>query len=630
MLSFLSPWFLIGAAAAVVPIVLHLLKREPEPRVRFAAVRLLKQAPVEYTERRRIRELLLLVLRVAAIGLLAIAFARPFVASGEAVGPVAATIVVLDTSYSMSAPGRFERARQLAAAAVDRAAAGDLVGVVTFSDRPNLAAAASPDRAPARSAIAAARPGFGATRYRGALSAAVQALGGRRGTIVVVTDLQEGGWDAGDRGSLPAATRLEIADVGPLPPNLAVTAIRAGAGGRIVASIHNSGDAAQTTRARLTIDDKLVGEAAVAVGPDASSDVEFSGPASGAVASKAAVAIDDAAGLSADNVRYAVLNEARRSTILVVTATGDLGRDAFYVQQALLAAAASGDSYQVTGLAAAQLSTWDAARLTPDAAVILLSTRGLERRGRDALATYARAGGGLLIAVGPEIDGEVVADVLGVDAPLRIASGSGKQEDRSLAPADARHPIFQSFSSSTATLGLVRFHTVPQIEGSGCLPIARFTTGETALLDCAAGDGRALVLASDLDNRWSDFPRRAAFLPFLHESVRYLAGGRRQTRDYLVGDVPAGVPPAPGVVAMPDGAPGVRQVAVNVDPRESDPARLSAADLAAALTRLKDAGVAESSGEARQQEDRQHLWRYALGLMLAVLVIEGVVASRTG
>jgi hypothetical protein len=47
------------------------------------------------------------------------------------------------------------------------------------------------------------------------------------------------------------------------------------------------------------------------------------------------------------------------------------------------------------------------------------------------------------------------------------------------------------------------------------------------------------------------------------------------------------------------------------------------------VARLKDAGAAESSIEARQQEDRQHLWRYALGLMIAVLVLEGMVASRT-
>ena len=192
--------------------------------------------------------------------------------------------------------------------------------------------------------------------------------------------------------------------------------------------------------------------------------------------------------------------------------------------------------------------------------------------------------------------------MLGADVPLRIVNTDTRRADRSLAPADVRHPIFQSFSSGAATLGLVRFHTVAHVEGAGCQAVARFTTGETALLDCPTGDGRALVLASDLDNRWSDFPLHATFVPFLHEAVRYLASGRSQNRDYLVGDVPAGIPATPGIVTIPGPASQFRYVAVNVDPRESDPARLSAADFEAAVTRLKDGDAAESTS---RQESRK-------------------------
>ncbi len=626
MLSFLSPLFLIGAMTAAVPIVLHFLRREPEPRVKFAADKLLKDAPVEYTDKRRIRELLLLALRVSALILLALAFARPFLASGAAMGG-GVTIVALDTSYSMSAPGVFERARQLARAAINRTSPGDLVGVETFSDLPTLAAPPAPDRAFALSAIDAAAPGFGATRYRGALGAAVQALAGRRGTIILVTDLQESGWDAGDRASVPESTPIEIADVGAPPANLAVTAIRADGRG-IVASIRNTGDASRTTRAHLTLANRAAGDTAVTVGPRASVDVEFAVAATGSTASTAAVAVDDPGGIPADNVRYAVLDSGNRPSVLIVTATGDLAREAFYVQQALSSATSSGGRYQLTGVSPGQLSTWDAARLAPHAAVVLLSTRGLERRGREALAAYARAGGGLLMAVGPDVDGEVVGDVLGDDARLRITTNT-KREDRALAPADVRHPIFLPFGAGTATLSLVTFHTVAQIEGAGCQSVARFTTGEPALLDCTAGDGRALVLASDVDNRWNDFPLHATFVPFLHEAVRYVSSGRPQTRDFLIGDVPPGIPATPGIAMMSAPGQSSRMVAINVDPRESDPTRLSVAEFQAAVTRLKDVGVAEARGEARQQEDRQHLWRYALALMIATLAIESVVASRT-
>jgi hypothetical protein len=628
MPSFLSPLFLLGALAAAIPVLLHLLKREPEPRVRFAAVRLLKNAPVEYTERRRIRELLLLALRVGTLVLLALAFARPFLASGARLGSAGVTMVALDTSYSMAAPGAFDRARQLARAAIDRVPSGDLVGVVTFSDLPALVATPAPDRAFALSAISAAKPGSGATRYRGALAAAVQALGGRRGTIVVVTDLQEVGWDAGDRVSVPESARVEIADVGAPPPDLAVTALRAEAD-RIVASVANSGDRPRKTRARLTLDGRAAAEAEATIGPRASVDVEFPGVAKGQPASTAAVAIDDPGGLPADDVRYAILSSANRPSIAIVTATGDPGREAFYVQQALSAATSSGAGFQLVGVSPAQLSTWDAARLAPHAAVVLLSSRGLERRGREALAAYVTGGGGLLLAVNPDIDGDVVGDVLGAEARLRISVANGRPEDRALAPSDFRHPIFRSLGGGAATLGLVTFHTVARIDGSGCQTVARFTTGEAALLECTPGTGRALVMASDLGNVWNDFPLHATFLPFLHEAVRYLASGRAQASDYLVSDVPAGVPATPGIAVVPGTGPRPRMVAVNVDPRESDPARVSSDEFQTAVTRLKDAGAADAQIEARQQEDRQHLWRYALALMVATLAIEGLVASRT-
>ena len=158
MLSFLSPLFLAGAAAAALPIVLHLLKREPEARVKFSAVKLLKRAPVEHTQRRHLRELILLALRVTALVLLALAFARPFFASGEAISGAGVTMIALDTSYSMSAPGRFERARQLAKDAVARAPAADLVGVVTFADAARIAAKPSTDRVLANAAIDEAAP----------------------------------------------------------------------------------------------------------------------------------------------------------------------------------------------------------------------------------------------------------------------------------------------------------------------------------------------------------------------------------------------------------------------------------------------------------------------------------------
>src|SRR3954454_22606395 len=465
MLSFLAPLFLAGAAAAAIPVILHLLKKEPEARVQFAAVKLLKNAPVEHTQRRYLRELILLALRVTALVLLALAFARPFFASGAASTSTGVTVVALDTSFSMSAPGRFERAQQLAKDAIGRAPSNDLVGVVTFDDDAQIAMKPGTDRVLAASAIDEAAAGFGATRYRAALSAAAQNLAGRHGTIVVVTDLQENGWDAGDRASVPEGTRIEVADVGAAPPNLAVTAVRPLAD-RIVASVHNAGDRPREARVHLAIDGRASGDAVVPLGANQSGEATFAGAPRGAAA---VVRVEDPGGIPADNVRYALIGGISRPSVLVVTGSGDMSREAFYVQHALAAGTPGNAAFQVSGVSGAQLSSWSDDRLAPHAAVFLLSTRGLERRGRELLSTYARTGGGLLIAAGTEVDGDIVADVLGAGSTLHISAvDNARPVPRALAPADVRHPIFQAFLGNATTLGLVRFDRASRIAGSGC------------------------------------------------------------------------------------------------------------------------------------------------------------------
>jgi len=626
-MTFLAPAFLAGALAVAIPLALHLLKREPETRVKFAAVKLLKQAPVEHTQRHRLRELLLLALRVAALLLLAIAFARPFFPSGAAMAASGVTIVALDTSYSLAAPGRFERARQLAKGAIARAPATANVGVITFADEAEIVSRPGDDRVLAASAIDRASVGYGATRYRAALATAAQSLAGRRGTIVVVTDLQETGWDAGDRAAIPEGATIEVVDVGPPPPNLAVVAVQS-SGDRVVATIHNAGPRSRDARVHLAIDGRAVGDTTVTLAPNQSADAVFAG----ARGTAAKVSVDDPDGIQADNVRYAVLAGSTRPEVLVVTGSGDTSRDAFYVNHALTAAGAGSRGYLIAGVSGAQLSAFDADRLSAYPAVMLLSTRGLERRGREAIAGYVRAGGGLMIAASPDVDGTVVADVLGAGASLTIAPvGNAKPSPRSLAPADLRHPIFQPFAANPAALGLATFHTASRISGAACKPLARFTTGDAAILECAAGEGRALILASDLDNRWNDFPLRATFVPFLHEAVKYLAAARSRASEYLVFDAPAGVPRVPGVVTVgdPKRAGGQRRIAINVDPRESDPARISPDDFQSAVMRLKDVGASDARVEARQQEDRQHLWQYVLALMVIALATEGFLAGRT-
>lgn len=624
---FLSPLFLVAGLAAALPIALHLLKRHPDALVKFSAVRLLQSAPVEHARQRHLRELILLALRVAALCLLALAFARPFLASSAAVASAGALVVALDTSLSMSAPGQFETARALARRAVE---SGSPVAVVTFADDVRVASALSGDRQLARAAIDTASPGAGAARYRAALAVAVDLLHGRTGTILVVTDLQASGWDAGDRAPVPEGIQVEVADVGPPPANLAVTSVRL-AGDRVVATIRRSGAAAADAHVVLSVGADETGtgptrqaaETTVPLGAGQTLDVTFPVPDG----RWAAVSVDDRDGAAADNVRYLVLDAAARPRILLVTAGGDPAHDAFYVTQALAAVAPGAASYEAEGVAGSALQAWDQARVDAHSAIVLLSTRGLEHHGRALISDYVRKGGGLLVAAGADVDGEVLTESLGGLKVSVLPPAAGTGPARTLATVDSRHPLFRGFSGQSS-LGLVKFQRVTTVRADTCDTLARFTTGEAGLLDCEPGAGRALILASDLDNRWNDFPRHATFLPFVHEAIRYLSSVRRSA-EYVVGAVPPGVPAVPGVTLTPGfGAQTAQLAAINVDPAESDPSRLTVAEFQTAVARGEATEASVPRRAAAEQEDRQHLWQYALAFMMAVLALESILATR--
>jgi hypothetical protein len=631
-MAFLSPLFLLGGLAAALPIVLHLLKREPENRVLFSAVHLLRRAPIEHSSRRRLRELLLLALRVAALLLLAFAFARPFLASNLATSG-ATTVVALDTSLSMSAPGQFERARALAKQAIAGAPTGDLVALVTFADDAQVASQPSADRAAATAAIDAATPGAGGTRFRAGVNAAVDLMRGRPGRVVVISDLQATGWDAGDQASVPASVTVSAQDVGAPPANLAVTSARVN-GDRLVATVRNGSTSAVTARLHVNVHDtadssastRVVEETTVPIGAGQTASASFAVPKG----RWASVSVDDESGVAGDNARYLVLDAASSPSVLVIARSADLSRDAFYLEQALVAAGADGRAFGVEGIPAGDLVSWDQARLDGHTAVVMLSTRALEHHGRELLTAYLKGGGGLLVAAGPDVDGDVLQEVLAGPTITVTDPGVGAPGARALrtwGAADVRHPVIRAFGAGRGAMGLVQFQRVSTLRTTDCPTLARFTSGEPALVECLSGEGHALIVAADLDNRGNDFPLHATFVPFVHESMRYLAGGRQRKAEYVVADVPAGVAPVPGVTPLP-GAPSSTLVAVNVDPAETDPGRLTPTEFASAVVAVGGGAQAGARLQAQETEERQHIWQYVLAVMLVMLIAESWVAAR--
>jgi hypothetical protein len=626
MISFLSPLFLAGAAAVAIPIAIHLFYKRAEPLVDFAAMRYLRHAPVEQSQRRRLRELMLLALRVAALLLLVLAFARPYVSQSAAALAAPATMVLVDTSASMSGPGQFERARARAEQLIADAPAGQPVGALAFGAGSTVVAPLTLDRSRVRAAIANLAPGAGATRYRAALARAAEEFGDRSGRLVVITDLQQTGWDGADQGGVPDRLAVEVEGIDGPSANIALTGLRVD-GTRAVAIVQNYSPRPVTTEVVFTIDDRRIGAAVVSMAGGGSAEARLS--VEGQTSGRLAAAVDDRQGYAADNVRYAVLDTADAPLILAVTASGNPA-DAFYLDRAMGIAEGPG-GFRFRAVSGPAFSDLQPPALAEASVMVILGTRGLEQHGRELLAGFVRSGGGILIAAGPDVDPAILKGALNGIVQTSWRDRDATPSDRMLrfAPDDSRHPVFRLFGG-VGTLGNVTFSRAALIDVSATADVvARYSDGSPALVEERTAGGRVLIFASDINDRWNDFPLQPAFVPFIHETLRYLTSSRAARAEYLVGDLPGPEGLTPGVVALKNDA-RARRVAVNVDPRESDPARMSADDFRAGVLRLNASAAREASTEARDQEDGQRLWQYALLMMVVSLAAEGMTGRRLG
>ena len=112
-MSFLTPLYLLGLSAISLPILLHLIRRIPRGRVQFSSLMFLTPSPPRLNRRSRLDHWILLLLRAAALALLAAAFARPFLRqfSVHSDPPSGRRVAILiDTSASMRREGLWPQA----------------------------------------------------------------------------------------------------------------------------------------------------------------------------------------------------------------------------------------------------------------------------------------------------------------------------------------------------------------------------------------------------------------------------------------------------------------------------------------------------------------------------------------
>ncbi|MXY48577.1 MAG: VWA domain-containing protein [Gemmatimonadetes bacterium] len=711
-LAFLNLTFLFGALGAAVPLILHLVRRQRAGIHVFSMVRFLISSQRSIVRQQRFRRLLLLLLRMAACALLAVIFARPFLRDQDetvfaGTQPEAVAILV-DTSYSMGYGNRIALAKRRAAEILNDLQTGDQVALLTFAVQARvireLGSSHSELPVLVDSEVSAT---FQATDYVEALRAADDQLSGSdfdRRTVYLVSDFQQSGWNPRSGGwKLGPGVQLRMIDVGDAQDdNSAVTGVEiptvAGMESSAAASVESSGSPASEGRAlsadgrtldvavrirnfgqapfrdevTLRVNGIETGKRRIDIPPH-SGRVEIFRQTFGSATNTGEVILGED-GLPVDNRFYFTVNAPTPVRVLCLEERSRPDRPseaAYYLSQALSLRRDPPvvvDVLSPDALTAIDTSEYDV--------VISANLSVLPRASKDRLTGYVLSGGSLIIALNPAVSSGIFNSSFGELLPGRIASLSSPDSPRDrdryrlLTDVNYQHPVFQPFSGPRhGDFGTVRFFRTARFDpdSSASVP-ARFDDGAAAVAEKPLGNGRTFLVLSTFDLAWTDFPIREVFVPFLYESIDYLASrGTLHERGaglYRLAGEAVRLPDGAQHVELPSGEqvpvetsrsgrklftqtrqPGLYRVqsaggrqtfAVNLDTRESDFTRLDPQAFAAAL--INPVAVSPEVRETESQdrlardaevERRQGIW-WILGFTLIALVLgETLLANRT-
>jgi hypothetical protein len=534
-----APWFLAGLVGVGLPLYLHLLKRLKSPPKPVPSLMLYESHTISSTRHRRLQYILLLSLRLALLVLLILAFADPFInRNAAAFASNRLVLLVVDNSFSMRAGTRLADAKDAAmnVLAGKGAARGQ---VAAFGSQLRLMTQPVEDQsqnnqAMLRAAVQAIQSGDGHGNF-GELTRAVRAMAESVHTPIelhLFSDMQRTDMPATFADlTLPSNVKLVThAVITKAQPNWTVESVDAPGQvwGKDVKPIHvqaviaGYGTPAAQRIASLVVNGKTTATKSVNVPANGRATVDFPSLEVPYGFSRCEVKIDAADGFPADDLRRFAVERSDPQKALLIHNYGD-NRSPLYVGAALSAAAQSAFILE-------PINVNEAADRKPSnyAFIVLSDLNTLPSLLENTLTGYVRAGGSLFIAAGTSAGARTQIPIFG--AHIIATRDYNRVPDRFMAvgSSDSSYP---AVAKAGGWSGVKFFYALDVDPGAGpdaARVIVRLTDQTPLLLERRIGEGRVVLLTSGLDNLTNDFPLNPAFVPFIEQTARYLAGSERK------------------------------------------------------------------------------------------------------
>jgi hypothetical protein len=655
-IAFLNPLFLFGLAAGIIPIIIHRLVQRHGRVKKFSAVRLLLQSQQNLVRPERLKQLILLALRVLAVTSLALLMARPVwlypgvFSSGEE----GAKVVVLDNSMSMGyredRGERFELAKKKAREILE-----GITGRVLILPTSNLLEKIAPGRSlewmdPERALkeLEALSLFFGKGDPVGALNLASREWRDSRGPVefVILTDLARGDWEG-----------FRLSELKNVPADLSVTFIRFGGEGldgnwavkdaklsqgegvvgalsRLEVTVGNLSDQANSTIVQLYLNDTKVEQKTIdfKAGDEGKVSFDLFLDRSGWVQGEVRLAGDR---LPIDDHFYFSLKAREKIRVLVVD--GDprpslKGSESYYLVNALQPGGGEGSPFLTRVISEGELERID---LKPFEALFLLN---VSQPPSGPLASFLQAGKPLFIFLGSRTNPDYYQRLPFFSWQLKEVKERLQGAAR-IGPVDSTlKPLRNLAGISVESLRKASFYRYYPVERSA-KNLLVLENRDPLLVEGEWGKGWVFLYASSADLDWNDLPLNAAYVPWIQGLLKEAVGlssdpllpGLRIGEPFpekIPGSQILGIPAGPGIYRflLPEG-----DILHGVNPplEESDLGKVTPEELQKRFGSVKVRVVESREGAPGVPlAGRRELWPYILGFLLILLGVEMGVASR--
>lgn len=551
-MSFLNPLFLFALVAVAVPVLIYLLNLRKPRRIRFSTLSFFDSLKQSALRRIRIKNWLLLSLRILAIAALAFAVSGPlfFGTPGFSTsdGPRAVAILI-DNSPSMERISRegpyIEQALTLANELLQELETRDAVIV----ERTNGATIGLPFQSSeaAQLQLRMIETTNAGNYTKDRLRRLKELLNERDEVGKVIwfitdgqaTQLQE----LQGEGDIEEEIFFQLLKLeGAETANASIESVSLEQGSdpgmqlQLRVQIRNTGELRlNNTFISFYSDEELITQQPFAVDPGSSVEFLFEVPPSeqSVVAAELRVEGDE---LTFDNHYYGAVHLPGRRRVLMLS-DEDARAETFrsFLRPMLEIASEEGTRLEVEFADPGQL---DMSTLDDADAIILDGIRSVPDYLSEALIAQVQQGKGLLLL--PAARGSIseynrLLALAGSPGYGTITGSYGSfATTNRMAPPEGSHPviegIFEADESDAIRLNVPEFFYYFEIISSRRVadqPVLTLRTGEALLMETRVGNGRILYSAAGSDPGWSNFPLKPFFAPLFYNAITWLAGSER-------------------------------------------------------------------------------------------------------